>query len=193
MRPIDDYAIIGDCRSAALVSRDGSIDWLCWPRFDSPSVFGALLDERAGCWKIAPAGRFHAERRYVENTNVLQTRFQTTMGSLLVTDLMPVVSEDEKRRMLQPEHEILRVVECDAGQVEVEMVFDPRPEYGREKVCIRDAGKLGLRMEIPSGLLVLRTDKPLGRPQQDPIRASAVLRAGEVLHFSLTLAEEWQA
>jgi GH15 family glucan-1,4-alpha-glucosidase len=92
MRRIDDYAIIGDCRSAALVSGEGSIDWLCWPRFDSPSIFGALLDERAGCWKIAPAGRFDVERRYVENTNVLQTHFQAEMGSLLVTDLMPVAS-----------------------------------------------------------------------------------------------------
>src|SRR5205807_700134 len=70
MRAVGVVAIIGDCWSAALVSREGSIDWLCWPRFDSPSIFGALLDESAGCWKIAPAGRFDAERRYVENTNV---------------------------------------------------------------------------------------------------------------------------
>ena len=112
MRWIEDYSVIGDCRSAALVSRDGSVDWLCWPRFDSPSLFGALLDERAGCWKIAPAGPFRAERRYLENTNVLQTRFHTDAGSLIVTDLMPVASEGQKRRMLQPEHEILRVVEC---------------------------------------------------------------------------------
>ena len=193
MRLIEDYAIIGDCRSAALLSRDGSIDWLCWPRFDSPSIFGALLDERAGSWKIAPTSPFRVERRYVENTNVLQTRFQTVMGSLLVTDLMPVASEDEKQHMLQPEHEILRFVECDAGQVEVEMVLDPRPGYGLEKVRIRGSGKLGVCMETPSGLLVLRTDLPLRSPEPARICGSGVLRAGEAFHFSLTLAEDGPA
>src|SRR3954469_1373205 len=74
---IGDYAIIGDCHSAALVSRAGSIDWLCWPRFDSPSIFGALLDPRAGHWRIAPAGARRTGRRYVGDTNVLETRFVT--------------------------------------------------------------------------------------------------------------------
>src|SRR5215469_11670415 len=106
---IGDYAIIGDCRSAALVSRDGSIDWLCWPRFDSPSIFGALLDEGAGRWSISPTAPFRAERRYVENSNVLQTRFLTEAGALLLTDLMPVASEEDKRRFWVADHEILRI------------------------------------------------------------------------------------
>ena len=80
MPRIQDYAIIGDCRSAALVSRDGSLDWLCWPRFDSPSWFGALLDEAAGRWRIAPTEPFRTERRYIAGTNVLQTRFETRSG-----------------------------------------------------------------------------------------------------------------
>jgi GH15 family glucan-1,4-alpha-glucosidase len=193
MEWIDDYAIIGDGRSAALVSRDGSIDWLCWPRFDSPSLFGALLDETAGCWKIAPASPFRAERRYVDDTNVLQTRFHTATGSLLMTDLMPVASEREEHQHLLPEREILRVVECDAGQVELEMIFDPRPGYGIGRVSRVDAGKLGLRVETRSGLLVLRTDLPLNPSRLDPMQARAVLRAGEAAHFSLTLAEEWPA
>src|SRR5207248_9959156 len=112
MNRIDDYAIIGDRRSAALVSRQGSLDWLCWPRFYSPSIFGALLDERAGRWTLAPVAPFRSSRRYLENTNVLQTRFETTAGSLLLTDLMPVASEGDKRRFLFPEHEILRILEC---------------------------------------------------------------------------------
>jgi GH15 family glucan-1,4-alpha-glucosidase len=190
---IDDYAVIGDCRSAALVSRDGSIDWLCWPRFDSPSIFGAVLDERAGFWKIAPAGRFRAERRYVDGTNVLETRFHTATGSLLLTDLMPVASEIEERRLLLPEREILRVAECEAGQVEVEMIFHPRPGYGLVPVRRIESGNLGLRMETPSGLLILRTDLPSRSPGQLPIRARATLRAGEARCFSLTLAEHWQA
>ena len=193
MKWIDDYAIIGDCRSAALVSRDGSIDWLCWPRFDSPSIFGALLDETAGHWKIAPAGPFRAERRYVQDTNVLQTRFHTATGSVLMTDLMPVASASEEHHIVLPEHEILRVVECDSGQIDLEMLFEPRPGYGLASVRTVDAGKLGVRMQTPSGLLVLRTDLPLSTAEHGPIRGRATLRAGEARHFSLTLAEQWQA
>src|SRR5918994_4867725 len=104
--PIADYAIIGDCRSAALISREGSIDWLCWPRFDSPSLFGALLDPQAGHWRIAPTAPFKAERRYLGETNVLETRFKTDAGSLLLTDLLPVASVEDKHKFLVPEHEI---------------------------------------------------------------------------------------
>src|SRR5436305_7838056 len=78
---IGDYAVIGDCRTAALVSKYGSIEWLCWPRFDSPSVFAALLDrERGGFWRISPTGSFSTKRSYVKDTNVLQTTFQTSSG-----------------------------------------------------------------------------------------------------------------
>jgi GH15 family glucan-1,4-alpha-glucosidase len=110
MQHIHDYAIIGDCRSAALISREGSIDWLCWPRFDSASIFGALLDPHAGHWRIAPSAPFKTERRYMDETNILETRFRTEAGSLLLTDLMPVASEEEQRKLLLPEHEILRLV-----------------------------------------------------------------------------------
>src|SRR4051812_26896847 len=192
MNRIDDYAIIGDCRSAALVSRQGSVDWLCWPRFDSPSIFGALLDESAGRWSLAPVAPFRTRRGYLENTNVLQTRFETSAGSLLLTDLMPVASEGDKRRFLFPEHEILRILECESGQVEVEMVFDPRPGYGRDKVRIHDAGGLGLRMNTPAGLLTLRTDFSASSADQRQIHTRAVLHEGDVRYFSLTLAEDWQ-
>jgi GH15 family glucan-1,4-alpha-glucosidase len=190
---IQDYAIIGDCRSAALVSREGSIDWLCWPRFDSPSVLGALLDPQAGHWRIAPTAPFKTERRYVDETNVLETRFRTETGSLLLIDLMPVASEEEKRRLLVPEHEILRLVECEKGEVEVEILFDPRPRYAQRTVRARDAGTLGIRVETGYGLLTLQSSVPMTLLGDGRGHATARLRAGEALDFSLTFSVEWPA
>jgi GH15 family glucan-1,4-alpha-glucosidase len=96
--PISDYALIGDCRSGALVSRDGSLDWLCWPRFDSPALFAALLDaEHGGRFRIRPTGAFRTERRYLPETNVLHTVFRTSTGTCALRDLMPVASEEAKR------------------------------------------------------------------------------------------------
>lgn len=105
--PIGDYAVIGDCRSAALISRGGSIDWLCFPRFDSPSLFGAILDERkGGRFRIKPTGSFRVERHYVPGTNVLETIFHTSTGSVALRDLMPVASEEAKRTELMPDHHV---------------------------------------------------------------------------------------
>jgi GH15 family glucan-1,4-alpha-glucosidase len=130
--PISDYAIIGDCRSAALVSLGGSIVWLCLPRFDSPSVFAAILDaRRGGRFLVGPAGPFEATRTYIAGTNVLQTTFTTPTGVMRLTDVMPVDSESAKARELWPEHEVLRKVDCLAGHVTIEVLFDPRFEYGR--------------------------------------------------------------
>src|SRR5262249_26898545 len=108
---INDYALIGDGRSAALVSRNGAIDWLCWPRFDSPPIFGALLDPHGGSWRIAPVGAARMSRRYLGDTNVLETRFETAQGTLVVVDLMTVT--DEKAKGLMPDHELLRHVRCE--------------------------------------------------------------------------------
>ena len=80
--PIADYALLSDCHSAALVSRSGSVDWLCFPRFDSPAVFGRLLDPAAGHWSIAPVGEYQVTRRYLERTLVLETTFTTATGSV---------------------------------------------------------------------------------------------------------------
>src|SRR5205814_4893445 len=92
---IQDYAIIGNGRSAALISKQGSLDWLCWPRFDSPSIFGALLDgEHGGRFSIRPRGMFRSDRAYLRDTNVLHTRFYAAGGEVSLTDFMPVVSGD---------------------------------------------------------------------------------------------------
>jgi len=187
---IGDYAVIGDGRSAALVGRDGSIDWLCWPRCDGPSLFAAILDPGAGRWRIAPVDTFRAERRYLEDTNVLETRFETAAGSMVLTDLMPVAEEDEKHRFLMPEREILRLVRCERGEVELELVFDPRPGYGLAARRLRSAGQLGVRVETAAGLLALRTDLPLAIEADGVARARARLRAGDAAHASLTFATE---
>jgi GH15 family glucan-1,4-alpha-glucosidase len=187
---IGDYALIGDGRSTALVGRDGSIDWLCWPRCDSPSLFGALLDPSAGRWQIAPAGSYRAERHYLDNTNVLETRFETATGTAVLTDLMPVAEEDEKHRLLLPEREILRVARCERGEVELELVFDPRPEYGLAPRRLRQAGRLGVRYEAAAGLLALHTDLNLTIDPDGVARARTRLGAGQAAHASLTFATE---
>ena len=193
MNAIEDYAAIGDGRSVALVGRDGSIDWLCWPRFDSPSIFGSMLDENGGSWRLAPIGPFRVSRRYVDETNVLETRFETDAGTLVVTDLMPVASEDDKHRLLLPDHEILRVVQCLRGEVELELRFAARGDYGRRRGRIRHAGPLGIRVEFGADLLVLRSDIPLEITADYQIRGRALLRAGDAIHASLTFADEWPA
>jgi GH15 family glucan-1,4-alpha-glucosidase len=131
--PIGDYGLIGDCRAAGLVSRDGSIDWLCFPRFDSPSIFGALLDARSGGrFRIRPTGPFEAHRRYLPGTNILETTFCAATGSFALRDLMPVSSESHKRSALMPDHQMPEV-EGLAGEVEVEVLYEPRPDHGRSR------------------------------------------------------------
>jgi GH15 family glucan-1,4-alpha-glucosidase len=188
---ISDYAIIGDCRSAALISRNGSLDWLCWPRFDSPSLFGALLDQaKGGRFAVRPVLPFVGERRYVPDTNILETTFRTSSGILRLTDLMPVCSEADKRRELWPQHQILRAVECLAGEVEVELVCDPRPDYARTTPRLRDRGALGIHYEHRDTVLVLRSDLPLALSTDGGgVRGRAVLRAGERRHVSLVFSQ----
>src|SRR3954464_4222732 len=92
---IEDYALIGDCHSAALVGRDGSIDWLCWPRFDSAACFAAILGTRRnGRWRIAPDGEYQATRRYRRGTMILETDFETAEGAVTLIDFMPMRTQN---------------------------------------------------------------------------------------------------
>src|SRR5579862_3992720 len=142
---IQDYGIIGNCRSAALVSKYGSMDWLCWPRFDRPSIFAALLDrERGGHWRISPTGESSIERRYLPNSNVLETRFHNATGSAILTDVMPGTARASRQDILVSDYEILRRITCIAGEFELEIEFKPMADYGKNKVEIREFGKLGL-------------------------------------------------
>jgi GH15 family glucan-1,4-alpha-glucosidase len=85
--PIAEHALLSDCHSSALVSRSGSVEWLCQPRFDSPSTFGRLLDDEAGHWAITPVGDFEASRRYVDRTMVLETTSTTPSGAATLVGL----------------------------------------------------------------------------------------------------------
>src|SRR5215208_7252422 len=183
--PIGDYALIGDGRSAALISREGSLDWLCWPRFDSPSIFAALLDtERGGRFLVRPTGAFRSERRYLSDTNVLETIFHASGGTVALRDLMPVASEEDKRATLTPEHEVLREIEGRACQVEVEVVYTPRPDYGRKHPNLTARGAFGLWCELPSGALALHTDLPLQlTPDGHGAYGSVTIAAGERKHL----------
>lgn len=182
---IGDYAIFGDCRAAALISKCGSVDWLCWPRFDSPSVFAALLDrERGGLWKISPSGPFEVKRNYVDNSNVLQTRFVAASGEAVLTDLMPV----RENSALVPDHEIIRRLECKSGEIEVEVAFAPKPGYGEQSSPLQEVGKLGIRMSAGRGVYWLRSSIPL-QTNGDTGFARTSLRAGEELRFSLSYSE----
>ena len=129
--PIGDYALLSDCRSAALVSRDGSVDWLCFPRFDGPSVFCRLLDPSGGRFAIRPAGEFQTRRRYVDQTMVLETTFTTESGTAVLTDAM-AVGRNERGHDLGAHSPsmLLRRLACTGGQIEAEVSYAPRPEYG---------------------------------------------------------------
>ncbi|HEX5745456.1 MAG TPA: glycoside hydrolase family 15 protein [Archangium sp.] len=189
---IHDYAIIGDGHGAALVSRAGAIDWLCWPRFDSASLFAALLDpEAGGTWRLHPVGPSRATRRYLPDTNVLETRFETDTGVLVVTDLMPI--HEERPPWPRPERELVRCVSCERGEVTLEVLYDPRPDYGRAKARVKDGGKLGWRLEQGGWLYTLRTDVPLRPGPEGGLSGRLPLRAGQRVHFSLTATDDGPA
>jgi GH15 family glucan-1,4-alpha-glucosidase len=181
--------MVGDGKSAALISRGGSLDWLCWPRFDSPSLFGAILDPTAGHFSIAPVGAFRSERWYAPDTNVLCTRFSAAEGEVVLTDFMPALSEPERRRQMLPERELIRLVECTRGELELEICFAPRPEYALERCDLIDGRRLGLHMHWRRGLLTLRTCVPLTL-SDNSARGRVRLRAGERIDCSLTLATD---
>jgi GH15 family glucan-1,4-alpha-glucosidase len=190
--PISDYALIGDCRSAGLVSRDGSLDWLCFPRFDSPSVFAALLDAReGGRFRIRPVGEYSSERRYLPDTNVLETTFRCPNGAFVLRDLMAISSEADKRSSLTPEHEVLREIEGIDGEVEVEVLYGPRPGYGLTRPVLERQWDHGLRCEVGGAALTLRSELPL-ELEGDGRGASGVvrIRTGERKYLSLTYSRE---
>ena len=190
--PISDYALIGNCRTAALVSRDGSIDWLCLPRFDSPSFFAALLDsEKGGRFRIRPKGVYSCERRYVEGSSIVATTFHCPAGQVVLRDFFPVASEEEKALSLTPAHEILREIEGLQGAVEIEILYQPRPGYARTQTRLEDRKDFGFLCRGCEGAVTLLSDIPLATADDGALAvATATIRAGERKWLSLSFCAE---
>jgi GH15 family glucan-1,4-alpha-glucosidase len=129
--PIADHALLSDRHCSALVDTAGSIEWLSFPRFDSPSIFGRLLGPDAGHWQIAPSGEWVSSRRYVDRTLVLETTFTTTGGAVVLTDALALGPDNGGHRLgTDVPHLLVRRVTCTSGEVEVQISYQPRPEYG---------------------------------------------------------------
>jgi GH15 family glucan-1,4-alpha-glucosidase len=153
--PIADYGFLSDCHTGALVASDGSIEWMCLPHFDSPSVFGALLDRGAGSWRVGPYGVYvPTGRRYLPGTNMIETTWMTPQGWLRVTDAL-VIGEwhDNKHASSHTraptdwdaDHLLVRLVECIQGQVAVEFLCEPMFDYGATPAnwTVADTGEEG--------------------------------------------------
>ena len=159
--PIADYGFLSDCHTGALVASDGSIEWMCLPHFDSPSVFGAMLDRGAGSWRVGPYGIYvPAGRRYIPGTNLIETTWMTPQGWIRVVDGLTIgpwhdnkhgSSHTRPPTDYDADHLLVRMIECIQGQVQVEIVCEPMLDFGatpaawsvvqtgEEGVCMMDA------------------------------------------------------
>jgi len=180
--PIADYGVAGDGNTAALIARDGSLDWLCWPRFDSPSIFAALLDEHVGGrFRIAPQGPFASAQRYLDDTNVLVTTFDAPGGCLEVTDFVACTCGENG--LIEGRSVLYRVARCLAGEVTVETLYWPRPDYGRSRARLQ-GGPHSLSFAAGSSTVTLESTAPLsvrGGAAEGQLR----LREGDVLALAL--------
>jgi len=180
--PIADYGFLSDCQSAALVDRHGSIDWWCVPRFDSPSVFGRLLDVDAGHWAIRPVGEFDLERFYLPDSLVLRSVFRTAGGEVTLTDAAALSPGARGHDLgLRSPHTLLRRVEGVSGTVELEVDFAPRMEYGRTEPHLSPVD-YGVVARGGPAQLTLASPVPL-RCEKGSARARIVVEAGEVVEF----------
>ncbi|HEU4900784.1 MAG TPA: glycoside hydrolase family 15 protein [Actinomycetota bacterium] len=188
--PIGDYALLSDCRSAALVSRGGSVDWLCFPRFDAPSVFARLLDSDAGHFSIRPAGETKVSRAYLDQTMALETTFRTPTGVAVLVDALAVGRNDRGHELgAGSPGVLLRRLTCTDGQVEVEVEYVPRPEYGLIHPLL-EVVPGGLAARGGADRLLLSAPVELG-VEGATATGRFTLRAGESAAFSLQHGRMW--
>jgi alpha,alpha-trehalase len=187
-RPIADYGLLADCNAAALVDRDGSVGWLCLPRYDSPAVFTQILDPEGGHWQIKPTAAYRSERRYLPGTLVIETTFATESGTVKLTDAM-AFAEGQRHHELGfgAPHLILRLVEGILGAVELSFELAPRPEYGLVKPLFRAIENGGRTFGGPNQVVVSS-----GVPtaiEDSTMVATFNVSAGELVGFAL----QWSA
>ncbi len=198
--PIADYAFLSNCHTGALIAPDGSVDWLCVPRFDSPSVFGSILDREAGSFRFGPYGIEHpVARNYVPGTNVMETTWRTRSGWLIVRDALTMMvggSEDVVTPHTRPpadsdaDHMLVRVVECVSGSVELELVCEPGFDYGRTAAewTMSDDRHSALATGAGQGLR-LRTDLAIG-VEGGRARGRHVLHTGDHAYCVLSWGQD---
>jgi alpha,alpha-trehalase len=200
--PIADYAFLSDCHTGALVAPDGSIDWLCVPAFDAPSIFGSLLDREAGTFRFGPYGIHHpTTRAYGPGTMVLTTTWKTPNGWVVVRDALtlgPSDHEDQVTPHTRPptdddaDHVLVRTVECVEGRVEVELVCEPAFDYGREPAtwALVEGSRHTADASVPrqAGAVRLQSDLGLGI-EGNRIHGRHVLEVGERAYCALSWAE----
>jgi GH15 family glucan-1,4-alpha-glucosidase len=174
---IEDYALIGDCETAALVSPEGSIDWLCWPNFASAACFSALLeDEDKGRWLLTAKGKARCSRRYLDNTLVLETKFETDTGTAVVIDFMPPRGHSP---------DVVRIVRGIKGEVTLEMELVLRFDYGRSVPWVTSMDDGSLRAIAGPDMVVLRANVPL-RGENLKTCSEFTVHEGESIPFVLT-------
>ncbi len=184
--PIADYALIGDTHAAALVAREGAIDWLCLPDMHNESIFAELLDrERGGCFYVGPAQDARTTRRYLPHTAILETVHETADGVLRVTDFMPV-PRGGRQRHVAPARRLIRLVEAVEGQPELAVRFAPRPNYGEVLPNLRRRSANLWTMSGGRDFLALQSDVTLERSAQGTLSARIRLAAGDQRAFALS-------
>ena len=182
---IRDYALVGDGRTGALIARDGSVDWLCLPNFDSPSVFARVLDaERGGSFRLEPAVPFEAERRYLDDSNVLETTFTTAQGTVRLTDAM-TLSDDQA---ISPMRELVRKAEGLAGAVPLRWSFDPRFGYGARRTRIERRSRHWFAEDGSDALVLGICDAPDGIFANGIVTGEVALEQGRSALWSLAAA-----
>jgi GH15 family glucan-1,4-alpha-glucosidase len=188
-----DYSLIGNCRTAALVSKNGSIDWCCFPEFHSPAIFSALLDEaRGGFFSVAPIENFRSFQKYKEDTVVVETIFETDGGRVQLNDALVVMTEEQKKLSLFPDHEILRIVQCTSGTVHLKMEFEPRIFYGKNAAKLINNKNLGVKFTWKENSFVLLStlDQEQIHVDKNNADASFILQKGESVIFSLSCSTQ---
>jgi GH15 family glucan-1,4-alpha-glucosidase len=183
-QPIAAYALLSDCQGAALVDRQGSVDWLCLPRFDSPAIFGRLLDTEAGHWSLRPSDPCQTHRRYLHGTLVMETTFQGPTGEARLTDALATGPDDEGHALgAHSPHVLLRELHGLRGRMGFGLEYAPRPEYGLVVPLLHRA-EYGVLAYGGASLLLLTTPWPIDLAAGTG-RKRFEIEAGERLRFAL--------